>query len=1073
MRSLMILALALVWGTGILAQEVARGDENDKTAKAVPTTIGFQGRLHDSGGSPVNANLNITFAIYDLEAGGVPFWAETHTAVEVSDGLFQVTLGTFNPLSPDFFAESDSRWLGIQVGSEAEMSPRTKFSSVAYALQSGDASNVWTLSGDHIYYNAGNVGIGTTIPAALLHAYGTGTGEGNVLFAGGFKLTDPGEPPATGVGTRMMWYPDKAAFRAGYVSGSQWDQANTGFFSVAMGYSTTASGDYSTAMGRNTIASGKFSSASGFYTIAPSYMETAIGRYNSEYSPYDPNGWMDTDRLFVIGNGASSSLRNNALTILKNGNAGFGTANPTALLHTYGTDIGEGNVLFVGTCKYTEKNAGAPPASGGGTRMMWYPDKAAFRAGEAYNTGWDAENIGYFSTAFGQATIASGHVSTALGVNTIASGIFSFAVGAGSTASGNSSIAMGVEVNAVTRNETAIGSYTTNYTPSSINDWVGTDRLFSIGNGLNESTRSNALTILKNGNTGIGIDNPENKLEVGGQVKITGGSPGKGKVLTSDANGLASWETIPDATLSLPFNQVLSFSEGEAFKITNTAAGAAIGGASLSGNGIVGETNGTDYFSGVFGYASLDCGLGIGIRGKTNSGSGYSGYFEGGNFYVSGNVGIGTSAPTALLQAYGIEQGQGNVLFVGAHKPTDPGNPPVSGAGTRMMWYPDKAAFRAGVVNGTQWDIDNIGDGSTAMGSRTIASGESSTAMGSGTIASGEASTAMGLGTTASEISSFAMGFGTEATGISSTAMGYSSIASGHTSTAIGYFTNASGNNSTALGNFTNAPSAFETVIGTYNTAYTPASINSWNAADRLFVIGNGTSSALSNAMTVLKNGNVGIGTSSPANALSVMGQADISSRLVVGSSTQAGRLLVANADGAGNALKIGTAEGDFANLYFLSSGLIFDCYRASDARRQPILLQPNGGKVGVGTTNPAYAFDVTGDIRATGSVYYGGTAGSANGSAYTKPDFVFEESYEALSPIQVEEFLLKEKHLPWITSAEQEKQENGEVTDMTRMAFETVETVENLQLQIIEQQKIINALLMRIEALERERSDE
>lgn len=44
-------------------------------------------------------------------------------------------------------------------------------------------------------------------------------------------------------------------------------------------------------------------------------------------------------------------------------------------------------------------------------------------------------------------------------------------------------------------------------------------------------------------NVGIGTTTPGAKLEVAGQVKITGGTPGAGKVLTSDANGLATWET--------------------------------------------------------------------------------------------------------------------------------------------------------------------------------------------------------------------------------------------------------------------------------------------------------------------------------------------------------------------------------------------------------------------------------------------------------------------------------------------------------------------------------------------------
>ncbi len=47
-----------------------------------------------------------------------------------------------------------------------------------------------------------------------------------------------------------------------------------------------------------------------------------------------------------------------------------------------------------------------------------------------------------------------------------------------------------------------------------------------------------------NGYVGIGIVNPTSKFEVNGQVKITGGDPGAGKVLVSDTVGLASWQAL-------------------------------------------------------------------------------------------------------------------------------------------------------------------------------------------------------------------------------------------------------------------------------------------------------------------------------------------------------------------------------------------------------------------------------------------------------------------------------------------------------------------------------------------------
>ena len=60
---------------------------------------------------------------------------------------------------------------------------------------------------------------------------------------------------------------------------------------------------------------------------------------------------------------------------------------------------------------------------------------------------------------------------------------------------------------------------------------------------------SNAKMVIQgNGNVGIGTATPGAKLEVAGQIKITGGSPGLGKVLTSDTTGLASWEK-PSASI--------------------------------------------------------------------------------------------------------------------------------------------------------------------------------------------------------------------------------------------------------------------------------------------------------------------------------------------------------------------------------------------------------------------------------------------------------------------------------------------------------------------------------------------
>src|SRR5258705_13342096 len=132
------------------------------------------------------------------------------------------------------------------------------------------------------------------------------------------------------------------------------------------------------------------------------------------------------------------------------------------------------------------------------------------------------------------------------------------------------------------------------------------------------------------------------------------------------------------------------------------------------------------------------------------------------------NVGIGTTNPLARLHV-----NDSSVVFSASNDiPATAGNVAISGAGRRMMWYPDKAAFRTGYAGGPQWDKDSIGNYSFAAG----------------------------FNVKAKAIGSIAIGFGTNALNLYSTAMGYFTNASGLYSTAIGNQTNASGFVSTAMG---------------------------------------------------------------------------------------------------------------------------------------------------------------------------------------------------------------------------------------------------------------------------------
>ena len=113
---------------------------------------------------------------------------------------------------------------------------------------------------------------------------------------------------------------------------------------------------------------------------------------------------------------------------------------------------------------------------------------------------------------------------------------------------------------------------------------------------------------------------------------------------------------------------------------------------------------------------------------------------------------------------------------------------PAQNIGTRMMWHPRKAAFRAGQINVPAWDDANVGQHSTAFGFNTWAVGNASFAAGSGAEATGLASTAFGLNARAVGDYSTAFGATTKAGGHYSLAVGGATTADGYASTALGFF---------------------------------------------------------------------------------------------------------------------------------------------------------------------------------------------------------------------------------------------------------------------------------------------
>lgn len=104
---------------------------------AINPQINFQGKLTNTDGTNVtNGTYSIVFSIYTVASGGSNIWTETQGSVSVTDGIFRVALGSVTALPGSVDFNTNSLFLGIKVGADAEMTPRVQFTAAPYAFNS-------------------------------------------------------------------------------------------------------------------------------------------------------------------------------------------------------------------------------------------------------------------------------------------------------------------------------------------------------------------------------------------------------------------------------------------------------------------------------------------------------------------------------------------------------------------------------------------------------------------------------------------------------------------------------------------------------------------------------------------------------------------------------------------------------------------------------------------------------------------------------------------------------------------------------------------------------------------------
>lgn len=98
-------------------------------------TIGVQGRLLSAGGAPVpDGDYGMTLSFYKNKLDDKAVYVDVKAAVKVSGGMFSLQVGGSTPLNTAVFKAADAAWVGLQVGSDAEL-PRVPLQYVPYAIR--------------------------------------------------------------------------------------------------------------------------------------------------------------------------------------------------------------------------------------------------------------------------------------------------------------------------------------------------------------------------------------------------------------------------------------------------------------------------------------------------------------------------------------------------------------------------------------------------------------------------------------------------------------------------------------------------------------------------------------------------------------------------------------------------------------------------------------------------------------------------------------------------------------------------------------------------------------------------
>jgi len=329
------------------------------------------------------------------------------------------------------------------------------------------------------------------------YAFGSGAvASGLRAFAFGSIGLDDSQTPLTGMPTRATGNYSVAlgmgayAFNIGAMALGVGANAG-GVSSSTLGYYSTASNSYSTAIGYKTTASGINSVSIGSSSQATAQNSAAFGS----------SAQATNTNALALGNGSIASGTNSTAMGYQSQSQGDKSI-AIGSFYSYSYSI---PILTLGKGEETETGKGFDdllpirpllPV----TSLLRNFSRANIAQGQysvAIGNGNLAQDGGL---VFGSNSDATKFGALALGTSATAKGTNSIAMGYNTNSKGYYAAAIGNNVFANSYGEFALGQFndTLSGNPTS---WNENDLLLTVGNGLNSTNKSNALTIYKNGKT--------------------------------------------------------------------------------------------------------------------------------------------------------------------------------------------------------------------------------------------------------------------------------------------------------------------------------------------------------------------------------------------------------------------------------------------------------------------------------------------------------------------------------------------------------------------------------------------